>query len=98
MSDTIDLLEAIGRDASLRYAPADVLSDLLDQAQASPTLMAAAASGDSSVLSRDLGQGPNQAPQVVQTPGFEEEEAEEDGEPAPLIPSVPDQSKPHHQG
>jgi hypothetical protein len=74
MMDTIDLLEAIGSDASLRHAPAGELAQHLEQAQASAVLVAAAASGDSSVLSVEFGQQSNQVPQVVQMPAREEEE------------------------
>lgn len=77
MADTIDLLEAIGRDATLRHASAGELGDLLEQAQASAALKAAVASGDSAMLSAEFGQKPNQAPQSVQSPAHEEEEEEE---------------------
>jgi hypothetical protein len=83
MTDTIDLLEAIGQDASLRYASAEELTNLLEQAQASEALVAAAA-GDASLLREQLGLTQNLSPQVVQNPGHEEEEEEEPSEaPAP---------------
>ena len=78
VSDTIELLEAIGSDASLRHASAGELSHLLEHTQASAALMAAVASGDSSQLSAEFGQKPMQAPQVVQSPAHEEEEEGEE--------------------
>lgn len=92
MTDTIDLLDAIGRDASLRHAPADELARALQRAHASEALTCAAASGDSARLTAEFGQKSNQAPQVIQTPGFEEDE--ENGEEAPLVPPPAEQSKP----
>lgn len=74
MKDTIDLLEAIGGNASLRHTPADELARLLEQGQASPALVAAAASRDSSKLSAEFGQQSNLPPQSVQMPAHEEEE------------------------
>jgi hypothetical protein len=67
MSDTIDLLEAIGRDATLRHASAEELKNMLEQAQASVALTAAAASGDSSRLSGEFGHKAMYAPQISQT-------------------------------
>lgn len=74
MTDTIELLDTIGSDASLRHASAEQLSHVLEQANASEALSSAAASGDSSLLFAELGQKPNQAPQGVQSPSHEEEE------------------------
>ncbi|GAB3793141.1 hypothetical protein [Dyella agri] len=59
MTDTIECLEAIGSDASLRYASADELTGMLEQAQISTELAKAAASGDGKVL-RQMMYGPNQ--------------------------------------
>lgn len=78
MMDTIDLLEAIGSDASLRHAPADEMAQHLGRAQASAALVAAAASGDGSKLSAEFGQLPNQVPQVSQMPAREDEEPAEE--------------------
>lgn len=97
MSDTIDLLEAIGRDASLRHASTEELTNLLEQAQASEALTAAVALGDSALLSGEFGHKPNQAPQVVQTPSHEEEE-EEEKEREPLDPPAPKDSNALHLG
>jgi hypothetical protein len=77
MSNTIELLETIGRDASLRHASSEELTDLLQQSQASVALMAAVAAGDSSLLADELGHKANYQPQSIQTtPGHEEEEEE----------------------
>lgn len=78
MKNTIELLEAIGSDASLRHASAGDLTQHLAQAQASAALLAAAGARDSSLLSMELGQQKNQVPQVIQTPGHEEEAPQEE--------------------
>jgi len=62
MSDTIELLEAIGRDASLRHASATELAGVLERVQASTSLKAAVARGDSAELSRELGGKPTDPP------------------------------------
>lgn len=77
MADTLELLEAIGQDASLRHASAEELAKILEQAQASEALVAAAATGDGLLLLRELGLTQNLSPQVTQNPGHEEEEEEE---------------------
>lgn len=76
MLDTIDMLEAIGSDASLRHASAEELTAVLEQAQASGGLTSAVATGDSAALFMELGHQPNYAPQVAQFPGQEEQEEE----------------------
>jgi hypothetical protein len=83
MTDTIELLEAIGSDASLRYARADELKSVLEQAQASVELAAAVAAGDSAPLRVEL--GIQQVPQSVQThaPGHQDEEDDEGDAPQP---------------
>ncbi|MBE1162537.1 hypothetical protein [Dyella acidiphila] len=57
MLDTIEWLETIGQNASLRHAPAEQLVSTLDQAGASAALKAAAMSGDKSKLSSEWGGG-----------------------------------------
>jgi hypothetical protein len=94
MSDTIDLLDAIGQDASLRHASADDLSLALDRANASDTLKAAVATGDSSLLTSELGFRLNQVPQVTNAPGHEEE-PEQDEKTLPNRQPNPDKTKPH---
>ncbi len=74
MSDTIDWLESIGGNASLRHASTEELTDLLEQAQASEALTAAVASGDRSLLAGELGPQLNKSPQSSQSAGPEEEE------------------------
>ena len=77
MNNTLDLLEAIGRDASLRHAPADELAKALAGAQASEALTAAVASGDSSRLSEEFGWVRQQSPQSGNHPAHEEEPEED---------------------
>jgi len=90
MSDTIELLEAIGRDASLRHASSVELADVLRQSKASEALTAAVASGDSSLLAEELGHKVNYQPQGVQHPGYEEDEADHDGGTTSDAPSESD--------
>jgi hypothetical protein len=91
MTDTIDWLESIGGDASLRHASVEELTSLLGHAQASEALLAAVASGDGSQLPVEFGQSPNKAPQAVQNPAHEEDEEGEEplGEPAPELGHSP---------
>lgn len=92
MTDTIELLEAIGSDASLRYSQAGELMGVLEQAQASAGLTMAAALGDGAPLRHELGlQKISEAPQT-NSPGYGDEE-EEEGVPQPE-PSEPDRSPP----
>lgn len=69
MSNTIELLEAIGRDASLRHAPRESLAKALGSMDASSSLTMAAASGDRSHLAGELGDKINLAVQVNHNPG-----------------------------
>lgn len=55
MSNTIDLLERIGQDASLRHASKEDLAQALNTLNASDGLKVAAASGDKSRLTEELG-------------------------------------------
>lgn len=89
--DTIELLEAIGRDASLRHAPAADLSQVLERAQASDALKAAVALGDSMQLARELGHKSMEPPQIIMGPAHEDEPDQgEDGDgEAPRQPSSP---------
>ncbi|MGF6495603.1 hypothetical protein ABIE56_003802 [Luteibacter sp. 621] len=57
MLDTVDLLESIGRDASLRRASPDVLIRVLDAANASAGLRQLVAIGDGGALAAELGIG-----------------------------------------
>jgi hypothetical protein len=55
MSNTIELLERIGQDASLRHASRESLAQALNALNASEGLKVAAASGDKSRLGEELG-------------------------------------------
>ena len=55
MSNTIELLEAIGKDASLRHASREGQAQALSGRQASEWLLRAARSGDSGQLTPELG-------------------------------------------
>jgi len=55
MSNTIELLERIGQDASLRHASQENLAQALNALNASEGLKVAAASGDKSRLGEELG-------------------------------------------
>lgn len=78
IDDTIELLNAIGEDASLRYASADDLALALDRANASDALKSAVA-GEREALFRELGHKPMFTPQT-QMPGREDEPDEDEGE------------------
>ncbi|GAB3793126.1 hypothetical protein [Dyella agri] len=92
MTDTIELLETIGSDASLRYAQTAELKDVLEQVQASAELTMAVLAGDSAPLRVEL--GIQQLPQTPQTnaPGHGDDEEEADV-PLPEEPQ-PDRSSP----
>ncbi|HKT29753.1 hypothetical protein [Dyella sp.] len=90
MTDTIDLLEAIGRDASLRHASTEELTKVLVKAQASEALKEAVAFSDSLRLSRELGPIRQQSPQVNMLPDDEERPEEEEPLEGPL-PTPPSQ-------
>lgn len=55
MTNTIELLETIGRDASLRHASGESLSQVLTGLQATEALKLAAISGDDGYLEKELG-------------------------------------------
>ena len=76
MLNTIELLETIGKDASLRRAPAEELARTLTGLDASEGLKRAAASGDSSYLTQELGYRALQDPNHVSQTAPEEEEFE----------------------
>jgi hypothetical protein len=59
MSNTIELLERIGQDASLRHASSENLAQALNALNASEGLKAVAASGDKSRLGEELGHKPH---------------------------------------
>lgn len=82
MTDTLDWLETIGRDAALQGLSPAALGTLLREAHASPALLRAVAEGSGEALRQEF--GIQQVPHTVQTdePGFGDEP---DGaeEPAP---------------
>lgn len=55
MRDTVELLEAIGRDATLRRASAEALTQALEANDASAGLRELVASGDNTGLTEELG-------------------------------------------
>ncbi|NUO71890.1 MAG: hypothetical protein HOQ10_04135 [Frateuria sp.] len=93
MADAIEMLETIGRSASLRHASAEELTHILERELAPEALVAAVTQEDSSLLHAMLGSRLNQVPQVVQTPGREEEEPEPEDEEDPLTSVIPSRPK-----
>ncbi|WP_109126660.1 hypothetical protein [Dyella sp. C11] len=81
MTDTMDWLEAIGQDATLRHASTDELTSTLEAAEASEALLAAVASGDSAWLAQEFGYRPMMSPQSSQTFPEDEPEREDEEEP-----------------
>ncbi|WP_213948057.1 hypothetical protein [Luteibacter sp. dw_328] len=55
MRDTVELLEAIGRDATLRRASPEVLVRALEATHASRGLLELVANGDNATLASELG-------------------------------------------
>ncbi|MET0936787.1 MAG: hypothetical protein ABWX83_12385 [Luteibacter sp.] len=88
MRDTIDMLEAIGSDASLRHASAEALTRVLEEARASEGLAAAVTSGTSTALLAELGHKPMYSPQVSQVPGHDEEEPADEEADQPSDPTA----------
>lgn len=75
MRDTIDLLEVVGRDASLRHASGEHLVRVLEGMQATEALKQAARSASGSPLTEELGPRNVQVTHTpVQTVPNEEEE------------------------
>jgi hypothetical protein len=80
MTDTIELLERIGRDAGLRHASTDELVRVLTDLQGSEGLRQAAMSGDSSTLVTELGPRETQQQQSPTHWGEDDEAASEETE------------------
>ena len=81
MAKTIELLETIGKDATLRHASASDLENLLDDMRASDELKRAALMGDIAPIKLELGE---KSMGVNDTPingGCDEEEGEGAEEP-----------------
>ena len=96
MMDTIELLETIGRDASLRHASTEELTGMLEQAQASDALKAAAASGDRMRLSEELGNKPLVPPQTTLGPAHEDEPQQDDDDEPLDNPASEHRKSSHH--
>lgn len=92
MHDTIDMLEAIGQDASLRYAEGETLANHGAIETASEALKSAILRGSRADLCAELGLQPMQSTQITQMPGREEEDPdqEEGDEPTPGSPDSPE--------
>lgn len=80
MSNTIELLETIGRNASLRHASGDDLAQNLIGMQASPELLQAATSGDSTYLEKELGHRNMKSTKNPTQGGYEEDDDDDDDE------------------
>lgn len=78
MHDTIELLEAIGRDASLRHAPAGALAEMLVEAEATDALVKAVASGNTSHLGSEFGGVMMHTTQISQIPCHEDDDGDDD--------------------
>lgn len=91
MYDTIDMLEAIGQDASLRYANREALAADTSLGSTSEALKTAILRGNRAALLAELGVQPMQAVQVTQMPQREEDPDREEGdEPTPDSPTSPE--------
>lgn len=91
MHDTIDMLEAIGQDASLRYADGETLADHGTIETGSEALKGAILRGSRADLLVAMGLQPMQSTQISQMPRREEEDPdqEEGDEPTPDNPDSP---------
>jgi len=95
MTDTIELLEAIGSDASLRYAQADELQAVLEQAQASIELKTAVSLGDQAPLRDEFGlHRVEQIPQI-HAPCHPDDDDDGECEPPKPEPRQPDKAPSH---
>jgi hypothetical protein len=71
MRDTVELLEAIGRDAALRRASPEALVQALEANEASEGLRELVANGDSAGLTKELGLTHMHVEHMSQTGGHE---------------------------
>lgn len=78
MRDTVELLEAIGRDATLRHASAEELARMLEAADASAGLRELVAHGDGTILTEELGLVQMHVEHMSQTGGHESEGDDDD--------------------
>lgn len=79
MPDVIEFLERLGRDASLRHAPAAVLEQVLRDAQIDARLREALMRGDQAGLEAVLGVNNVCCMIFAPTPDAQDEELEETG-------------------
>ncbi len=94
MSHTIDWLETIGSDASLRCATATELQAVLERAHASAELIAAVATGNGAPLRVKLGiRRAVHAPQT-QSPGLGDGDKKRAPAPSPAPPVPPAPPRP----
>jgi hypothetical protein len=89
MSDSIDLLEAVGRDAALRRLSPEVLACRLKEAGATDVLASAARQRNSALLCEEFGVRVMGQPNSVNSPFHEEQ-------PSPL--KVPSPGNPEEDG
>lgn len=78
MRDTVELLEAIGRDATLRHASPEELARALEAADASAGLRELAANGNGTILTEELGLVQMHVEHQSQTSGIESDDLEDD--------------------
>ncbi|HEY4146887.1 hypothetical protein [Pinirhizobacter sp.] len=78
MRDTVELLEAIGRDARLRHASPEELAQALESSDASAGLRELAAHGDATTLTKELGLEQMHVEHHSQTGGHEGEGPDDD--------------------
>jgi hypothetical protein len=78
MRDTVELLESIGRDATLRHASPEELAQALEAAGASAGLRELAANGNGTILTEELGIVQMHVEHQSQTGGYEGDEVEDD--------------------
>jgi hypothetical protein len=71
MRDTVELLEAIGRDATLRRASPEALAQALEANNASTGLRELVANGDNTGLTKELGLTQMHVEHMTQTGGHE---------------------------
>lgn len=93
MADTIEWLETIGKNATLRRAPAEELVEALELTDASAALKMAVISGDRSGLFAELGHKPMRL-HDMNGPSHEEEPDHDHDKHDPARPPQPDQDQP----
>jgi hypothetical protein len=91
MTDTIEWLETIGKNARLRHAPAEELVQTLEQADASDALKAAVIYQDRTRLAAELGDRLMRSDESSNALPYSEEPDED--EDAPAETPEPDQGK-----